>query len=1111
MIPVNSKEDIKQTIERGLGVSNAFTLPNLQVTYSKNFMTRKRENVKTEYQRKKTKKMWIWDMGFGEFEADAKFISDPSLKTMNPIFWPDTYGYRASKDEKNSLPEAKQCFMVSWVVPMDIDHLTEEEKQKIFDKKDEIGRLCPEILLMQQSTSGNFHWIGIDDRIRTFRGYEESASMYAAHLASAILKTTGIDIRLPDANGNARLDTHNTNTTQGFGFYNAKVAGYNGIVHTFFVNEHFSNERISTEEECRLRSEYKQAWRAEKQQLEYQMSEYEATGRKTSLNKSSFPRPDMARHTKVDVVASACCRYNIPYGVALTLCSQFYPGTLYDSRVQEIYRTNNLWYQPAYDIVRWISDNTGIEIGLKAPSEKTVKAIVPQSQPIKSKERIEMKDDEWMSDYTDTIIESVKKYDRLMVMGPTGVGKSTALNGQYNRQTISGKAFRQEEVPSIVSKFNGILIVPFNATRELYPDLFLVDSTYKGKVPRDKPCVMVFDQAVKHWSEIYDRRLFVDESHEMVLGQDYRPKCIALLSLLGDERVKVCCISATPTAEEKILRLNHRLEFYKKRDNYIRMTMVPTNDVFYCEKETIMTALDSGFYDRIVVFDDQNNQKLYNDLMMIPSLKGDVALLRASTKDTKDFSEVTENKTLTAKITLMTRVCFNGINIENRGEKILALSSICINHTAPQEIIQYEGRVRYSKLTAKVFIQHNAGETVEEKAKRSKLYDKYIKDNGLDAIQFDGLYDKRYLNDKTREVLTELDNWRRSFYKFTPNEVVAVEKYLERYTEKITNEAREIENGEERDEYIDYARDIFMCCKIIVHLQQTKYIDITCGRPWLHQVVGNDGKLHQLTERSAYKRECSKLMIRLMRDEGDYILYRAFGQLEHSTNFLLEWQNQIKRIKEKYDIPISSILQIFDNKSKNILVSTVLDEVERRVEVMQMDENEWLDFLHSYEKLYNSILDDIGKTTDKQEKLTMVEMLSSIRDKHNQTLHYRDEFKDILKEDKTKRPKLTVDRMIDMLQACFKTQQVKTKEGNRKGGKKGKQIQFKCKDELMRMTENVNFRKRAKLRLHILPLAGKTFDTLAAAAKEAGVTGHHTVSDWIKAGYCIECQLDECD
>ena len=1105
MIPVYSKEDIKQTIERGLGVANAMSLPNLRVTYSKNFMTVKRENIKTDYQRNKTKLIWIWDVGFGQYEADPKFISrnDDELKRQNPILWADTFGYRASKEERLTIPEKEQYKKVSHNVFVDIDHLTDAEKKSVFDAKDEIGRRCPEIIMMQQSTSGNFHFFCIDDRIRTFDGYANSASLYAAHIASVIFELTGIDIRLPDAAGKARLDTHNTDNKQGFGFYNSKVAGYNGIVHTFYVNEYFSNTRISTEEEYRLRTEYKQAWKEEKKpSIDYTVSEYENTGGKLTVTHTPFPKPDLARHTKVDMVASACCRYGIPMGVAMTLCSQFYDGTEYDHRVTGIYERRDLWYKPSYDIVRWISENTGIEIGLKRPTEKIVNDIVPQSQPTKTKERIVMGKDEWMSDYTDTIVDAVKKHNRLMIMGPTGVGKSTALNGQYNRQTLSGRAFRQEEVPSIVSKFNGILIVPFNATRELYPDLFLVDSTYKGKVPADKACVMVFDQAVKHWDEIWYRQIFVDESHEMVLGQDYRQRCIALLSLLSDKRVKVCCISATPTAEEEILDLEHRLEFFKERDNHIRMTMIPTNDVFYCEKETIMTAVEGGYYDRVVVFDDQNNQKLYNDLMMLPGLKGDIALLRASTKDTKDFAEVTENRTLTAKVTLMTRVCFNGINIENQGERILALSSIDINSTAPQEIIQYEGRVRYSKLTAKVFIQHRDTTTVEDKAKKSQLYDRYIRENKLDTIQFDGLYDKRYLEDKTREVLVQLDNWRRSFYSSSETERNAILQFLSGYTKEILEIAKEIENEDERNEYLEYAQDIYQCCKVMVSLMLTKYIDITIGRPWLHEVKCTNGKMQKITERSVYKRECSKLMLRLMREEGDDILFRTFADLEHTTNFLLQWQDQIKRIKTKYDIPVSAIVKVFDLKSKNILVSTVLQEVEERVETMQMTEEEWREQLDTYKKLYDTILDDIEQTKNKEDKAILAEMLSDIRARHNQTLRYRDEYKDILVEDKTQQPKLTIKKMIQMLQDCFKSTQPNISKGNSKGGKKGKPITFKTKDELLKLTDGLNFRARAKLRLHILPLAGKTFQTMNDAAKAAGVTGHHTVSDWLDAGYC---------
>lgn len=286
--------------------------------------------------------------------------------------------------------------------------------------------------------------------------------------------------------------------------------------------------------------------------------------------------------------------------------------------------------------------------------------------------------DKYVSDVKDDIIKYYKKHKRIQLIAPTGSGKTTLITKHLTNMKI--------DKPIVV-------LVPYiSVVKKLYVELTVVLSDNGQRYDSEKRCVMVWDQALKYIEIFTNALIILDESHCCFLDGLYRDSAVQLMKMLKKHNTDVISISATPTGEVGELGFKV-LEYHKEKINPPRMW------VQYCDEDNeyfdsrIFDAIRKNIdkYDHIVVFNDEYNKWLYGHCY----INGyDVRCIRANTmKENADFLDM---EMVTNKVTLITRVGFNGLNFNNTDTiLIIMIYKNGLNITA--DVDQCVGRFRKAK------------------------------------------------------------------------------------------------------------------------------------------------------------------------------------------------------------------------------------------------------------------------------------------------------------------------------------------------------------------------------------------------------------------------------
>lgn len=372
-----------------------------------------------------------------------------------------------------------------------------------------------------------------------------------------------------------------------------------------------------------------------------------------------------------------------------------------------------------------------------------------------------LKENEFMYDRKDEIIEFIKKNPSSCIVAPTGSGKTTLINGFVRRENVGTILGSEVLHKGIAEELNAVVIVPYNATNQLYDNLYEVSTrknNNKEEIPSDRACTLVIDQAISHWDEIKNRQIIIDESHVLFADRSFRDKAAALLQKMKDEKdnIRVCCVSATPLGEVDILGCVKLT--YKKVRNIIKLEIIDTNNVDYTMLNYAKAAVKERYYNKVVVFSDRYSRKLFENLIPIYGLEN-IAYMRSNLKDSVDFKNIVDTEMVDKKVTIATRVAYNGLNFKNDKDKVLVLTSFTPNETLPSEIIQSIGRFRNCKVNVKCVIdKEKNNESISERAKRANFYDTEFNEEGVKKA-FGSNYSSELLNEDRKNILEEIETY----------------------------------------------------------------------------------------------------------------------------------------------------------------------------------------------------------------------------------------------------------------------------------------------------------------------------------------------------------------
>ena len=665
---------------------------------------------------------------------------------------------------------------------------------------------------------------------------------------------------------------------------------------------------------------------------------------------------------------------------------------------------------------------------------------------VMSKSGNSLKENEFMYDRKDEIIEFIKKNSSSCIVAPTGSGKTTLINGFVRRENVGTILGSEVLHKGIAEELNAVVIVPYNATNQLYDNLYEVSTrknNNKEEIPSDRACTLVIDQAISHWDEIKNRQIIIDESHVLFADRSFRDKAAALLQKMKDaiedrkeweEEVKqrdeykkkmaelgikidteeekkkdvelkkrevpvirVCCVSATPLGEVDILGCTKLT--YKKVRKMIKLEIIHTNNADYSLFDYAKVALKERYYNKVVIFSDRFSRKLFENLLVLYGPEN-IAYMRSDLKDGEDFKNIVDTEMVDKKVTIATRVAYNGLNFKNDKDKVLVLTSFTPNETLPSEIIQSIGRFRNCKVNVKcVIVPEKNKESISERAEKANFYDTRITEEGVKKT-FGCNYSSCLLNEDKKNVLEEIETYNAE--NSTEENLI---KELKN-TGYISIGEREVTSGVIK--VVKKLKDGTTIEKEVV-LKLNLCLKKAINTKFYKDIFGDETKID-----TSFCGESNTGCI-------------------YYTGLLRRWNNLCLTPGVDKDL----VMNLKKAARRDILIDTIFGSIEDIIDVMSIPETEWSSFMkkrNDYRLIAEKYLSKAQYTKYKEREEKIIE----IRDK------YKGKFETPEDQIKSALDQFEIDSLFKHEECVEKRKEQfnsipeeKKKEGRSKGGKKG--------------------------------------------------------------------------
>lgn len=613
----------------------------------------------------------------------------------------------------------------------DVDELTDDERECIWSHWNEIIKKRPNLQTIWQSYSRNFHVCFWTECLNAAEYYEQEI-LGLIYFAVAVKEICGITLKDKSYGVKANLDVHNSSISQRF-FLN-RITKDTVLWNDDAVPSNFPELSVEEKEECR------KYW----PQLIYAL-EHKDSITETHINKKvDYEINSLSKDSNKIEYIEHRKRWNVYTCFAELFEDKEKADSEWEKFSQRIPETNkhtlsfyiqeperNQWFKIRHPFPNFeILSRYGYSIHKKEDEIDCVKK------------------EHWIVESKEKIIDFIKEHRRSEIIAPTGVGKTTLINGDVIEDKILDDCF------SLAKELNGIVLVPFNVTNKLYYNLIEINSSWSGDIRSDRQYVMVWDQALKYWDCIKDRTLIIDEAHCLFLDRTYRDVAVKLMNKIKEDDCKIVLFTATPSGEGEELSCDI-LKFTNERD-VISINFIKVNTVDAAQLGAIKKCIENESVDRIVLFDDMHAKKIYENLMIEGKYINDISYIRADTKDSDDFTYLREKELLNKKLTICTCVAFNGLNFKNDNENVVVITSYRNGDTTAAKLIQESGRIRNSKVTVIVYYDGREREsTLEDRIEKASIMnDAVIKMQMPDSLLS---YDRRLLKDDIVAALRRIE------------------------------------------------------------------------------------------------------------------------------------------------------------------------------------------------------------------------------------------------------------------------------------------------------------------------------------------------------------------
>ena len=431
----------------------------------------------------------------------------------------------------------------------------------------------------------------------------------------------------------------------------------------------------------------------------------------------------------------------------------------------------------AKDILR----STGIDVVLDIDK---VEAVEKKEQTEANTMTVDIGDD-YLSSYVDLIDDKINQENVLAIVAPTGSGKTTMIMELIKRRRRS------------------IIVNPTNINNHLYEGTNIVGSESSNVLKPGHPNTLIIDQFVKRRDEILKmgvELVIIDESHEPTLSQSYRDASVKFmkdLPLFTSRGIKIVFVSATPAYE--VMRNNaYILNFKRNEHRNIKFKVCVVGDTFENMRRDLIR--EEYNYDSINIFSNRDAKLLYAYSYIN---KLDSCIYHSEWKE--NLKELRQSEKLTHKINFLTCIAFNGLNIKNEYDKVLIEIRYVKGETTYNEIIQIIGRFRFCKnIDVRIYVDGKFENDVdlEEVFKDAKLI---IDSNSSEIINS---YWERMNNNEIQDALLELTDFKD---QFTLKNIISFLKMS--YEVKGFKETVKTKGSERRNVVKKKASDLFRECR----------------------------------------------------------------------------------------------------------------------------------------------------------------------------------------------------------------------------------------------------------------------------------------------------------
>ena len=498
---------------------------------------------------------------------------------------------------------------------------------------------------------------------------------------------------------------------------------------------------------------------------------------------------------------------------------------------------------------------------------------------------IEIASDKFLSDepYYTQLFDFYKQHNKIQVVSGTGTGKTVA-----SRERLA-------------VELNAILIYPYNALSELYKykerdgklsglQLYMPKLTGFDKYTDKQPICMVYDQFVMLCNEgkiDKNRPVIVDESHCLFFeqGQGFRESCVRCMRYLRDFN-HVILISATPCCELQCIGVNdykqNTITFFKKRKpvnftfcyekSLIGRRYDPMADILNIMVNTACYYSEHKKYDHVLVLTD-SMYEIAKDNMIFKLTDDKITHFRSEDRDKSEIVDLLTNEIVKKDILITTTVGNNALNYANKDEKFLILFDFAERETAIQEIVQKIGRVRFSDVDCMCFLRKTPDTmSVTDKHTYNEI--------------------KKLYSGRISEQLLHIDD--------------------SLSDEQVFKAALEVEQYIEKESTID---------NLFAYLNDTGYVNLYEREyPYSH-TKDKDGNKKKIFRYDKIKKEASDTFKKYLKND-------MLDELNGTENeFINKWYKDIKDIlkDECYNIDKEHLYEFILSQKEQNLMSTILN------------------------------------------------------------------------------------------------------------------------------------------------------------------------------------------